>query len=159
MAIGKIGDYRLGTDASWDEYVEQLEIFCIVNKITTDEQKRAVLQSCGGDAAYGFIVTLVKPVRPTAASYDEIKTTVRRHLHPRPSELNASFWFYRRNQASDEWVADYVTALRKRVDDCRLGDKPLPLDIMMRDHFVCSIKNEAAQQGLLAEQNLAFQVA
>lgn len=67
MAVGKIGEYRLGTGASWDEYVERLEMFCDANKITTDEQKRAVLLSCCGEAAYGLIVTLVKPVRPTMA--------------------------------------------------------------------------------------------
>ncbi|XP_049517164.1 uncharacterized protein LOC125942945 [Dermacentor silvarum] len=159
MAVGKIGEYRLGTGASWDEYVERLEMFCDANKITTDEQKRAVLLSCCGEAAYGLIVTLVKPVRPTMASYDEIKTAVRKHLHPRPSELHARFLFYRRNQAADESVADYVTALRKLTEDCGFGDKQLPLDVMMRDRFVCGIKNEAVQQRLLAEPNLTFQVA
>ncbi|XP_049524430.1 uncharacterized protein LOC125946006 [Dermacentor silvarum] len=159
MAVGKIGEYRLGTGASWDEYVERLEMFCDANKITTDEQKRAVLLSCCGEAAYGLIVTLVKPVRPTMASYDEIKTAVRKHLHPRPSELHARFLFYRRNQAADESVADYVTALRKLTEDCGFGDKQLPLDVIMRDRFVCGIKNEAVQQRLLAEPNLTFQVA
>ncbi|CAN7949544.1 unnamed protein product [Ixodes hexagonus] len=159
MAVGKIGEYRLGTDASWDEYVERLEMFCVANKITTDEQKRAVLLSCCGEQAYGLIVTLVKPVRPTTASYDEIKTAVRKHLHPRPSELYARFLFYRRNQAAEESVADYVTALRKLAEDCGFGDKQLPLDVMMRDRFVCGIKNEAVQQRLLAEHNLTFQVA
>ncbi|XP_049269116.1 uncharacterized protein LOC125757580 [Rhipicephalus sanguineus] len=159
MAVGKIGEYRLGTDASWDEYVERLEMFCDANKMTTDEQKRTVLLSCCGVAAYGLIVTLVKPVRPTMASYDESKTAVRKHLHPRPSELHARFLFNRRNQAADESVADYVTALWKLTEDCGFGDKQLPLDVMMRDRFVCGIKNEAVQQRLLAEPNLTFQVA
>ncbi|XP_049269054.1 uncharacterized protein LOC125757516 [Rhipicephalus sanguineus] len=163
MAVGKIGEYRLGTDASWDEYVERLEMFCDANpdanKMTTGEQKRAVLLSCCGEAVYGLIVTLVKPVRPTMASYDEIKTAVHKHLHPRPSELHARFLFYRRNQAADESVADYVMVLRKLTEDCGFGDKQLPLDVMMRDRFVCGIKNEAVRQRLLAEPNLAFQVA
>ncbi|XP_049271763.1 uncharacterized protein LOC125758494 [Rhipicephalus sanguineus] len=158
MAVGKIGEYCLGTDASWDEYVELLEMFCIVNNMTTEEQKRAVLLSCCCEAAYGFIVSLVKPVRPTMASYDKVKPTVRKHLHLRPSELHARFLFYRRNQAADELVADYVTALRKLTEDCGFGDKQLPLDIMMRDRFVCGIRKEAVQQRLLAEHNLTFQV-
>lgn len=101
----------------------------------------------------------MKPVRPTTASYDEIKTAVRKHLHPRPSELCARFLFYGRNRAGEEAVEDYVTALRKLAEDCGFGDKQLPLDVMMRDRFVCGIKNEAVQQWLLAEHNFTFQVA
>ncbi|KAL3218614.1 hypothetical protein MRX96_050651 [Rhipicephalus microplus] len=146
MAVGKNGEYRLGTDASWNEYVERLEMSCVTNKITMDEQNRDVLDCCG-EAAYGLIVTLVKP------------TAVRKHLHPTPSELHARFMFYRRNQAGDESVSDNVTALRKLTEDCGFGDKQLPLNIVMRDRFVCGIENEAVQERLLAEQNLTFQVA
>ncbi|XP_054917255.1 uncharacterized protein [Dermacentor andersoni] len=159
MAVGRIGEYRLGTNASWDEYVERLEMFCEANKIAKEEQKRAVLLSCCGEEAYGLIVTLVKPSRPTAATYEEIKTAVRKHLHPRPSELYARFLFYKRNQAAEESVADYVTALRKLAEDCGFGDEQLPLDIMMRDRFVCGLQNEAVQQRLIAEHDLTFNVA
>ncbi|XP_050040305.2 uncharacterized protein [Dermacentor andersoni] len=158
MAVGRIGEYRLGTNASWDEYVERLEMFCEANKIAK-EQKRAALLSCCGEEAYGLIVTLVKPARPTAATYEEIETAVRKHLHPRRSELYAMFLFYKRNQAAEESVADYVTALRKLAEDCGFGDEQLPLDIMMRDRFVCGLQNEALQQRLLAEHDLTFNVA
>ncbi|XP_075724348.1 uncharacterized protein LOC142767018 [Rhipicephalus microplus] len=123
-----------------------------------DEQKIDVL-SCCGEAEYRLFVTLVKPVRPTTTSYDEIKTAVRKHLHPPPSELHARFRFYRRNQAADKSVSDNVTALRKLTEDCGFGDKQLPLNILMRDRFVCGIENEAVTERLLAEQNLTFQVA
>ncbi|XP_070389416.1 uncharacterized protein [Dermacentor albipictus] len=159
MAVGRIGEHRLGPNASWDEYVERLEMFCEANKIAKEEQKRAVLLSFCGEEAYGLIVTRVKPARPTAATYEEIKTVVRKHLHPRPSELYARFLFYKRNQAAEESVADYVTALRKLAEDCGFGDEQLPLDIMMRDHFVCGLQNEAVKQRLLAEHDLAFNVA
>ncbi|XP_070385738.1 uncharacterized protein [Dermacentor albipictus] len=159
MAVGRIGEYHLGKNASWDEYVERLEMFCEANKMAKEEQKRAVLLSCCGEEAYGLIVTLVKPARPTTATYEEIKTAVRKHLHPRPSELYARFLFYKRNQAVEESVADYVTALRKLAEDCGFGDEQLPLDIMMRDRFVCGLQNEAVQQRLLAEHDLTFNVA
>ncbi|XP_077485465.1 uncharacterized protein LOC144095670 [Amblyomma americanum] len=149
MAVGRIGEYRLGTNASWDEYVERLEMFCEANQITKEEQKRAVLLSSCGEEVYGLIVTLVKPERPTAATYEEIKTAVRKHMHPKPSELYARFLFYRRNQAAEESVADYVTALRKLAEDCGFGSAQLPLDVMI----------EGVQQRLLAEHSLTFKVA
>ncbi|KAK8758952.1 hypothetical protein V5799_003416 [Amblyomma americanum] len=159
MAVGRIGEYRLGTNASWDEYVERLGMFCEANQITKEEQKRAVLLSSCGEEVYGLIVTLVKPERPTAATYEEIKTAVRKHLHPKPSELYARFLFYRRNQAAEESVADYVTVLRKLAEDCGFGSAQLPLDVMMRDRFVCGLRNEGVQQRLLAEHSLTLKVA
>lgn len=117
--------------------------FCVANKITTDEQKRAVLLSCCGEAAYGLIATLVEPIRPTTTSYDEIKTAFFKHLHPRPPKLHARFLFHRRNQTAHESVVGYITALRKLTKDCGFGDKQLPLHMMMRDRFVCGIKNDA----------------
>ncbi|XP_075535002.1 uncharacterized protein LOC142570505 [Dermacentor variabilis] len=159
MAVGRIGECRLSTNASWEKCVERLEMFCEANKIAKEEQKRAVLLSCCGEEAYGLIVTLVKPARPTPATYEEIKKAVRKHLHPRPSKLYERFFFYKRNQAAEESVADYVTALRKLAEDCGFGDEQLPLDIMMRDCFVCGLQNEAVQQRLLAEHDLTFKVA
>ncbi|XP_075553834.1 uncharacterized protein LOC142586848 [Dermacentor variabilis] len=156
MAVGRIGEYRLGTNASWDEYVKTLEMFCEANKMVKEEQKRAVLLTCCGEESCGLIVTLVKPARPKAASYDEIKTSVRKHLHPRPSELYARFLFIKRNQTAEKSVADYVTALRKLAEDCGFGDEQPPLDIMMRGRFVCGLQNEAVQQRLLAEHDVIF---
>ncbi|KAH7944740.1 hypothetical protein HPB51_028544 [Rhipicephalus microplus] len=49
----------------------------------------------------------------------------------------------------------YAEANRK----LRVGDKQLPLNIVMRDRFECGFENEAVKERLLAEQNLTFQVA
>lgn len=159
MAVGSVGEYRLGGSASWDEYVEKLEMYCAANKLTTDEEKRAVLLSCCGEETYSLIVTLVKPARPTATSFDSIVQAVKGHLHPSPSELYARFLFYKRNQAATETVAEYVTALRKLAEDCGFSDKVLPLNVMMRARFVCGISNGAIQQRLLAERELSFETA
>lgn len=45
------------------------------------------------------------------------------------------------------------------MEDCGFGGEQVPLDIMMRDHFVCGIRNEAVKQRLLAEHNLTLEVA
>ncbi|KAL3182633.1 hypothetical protein MRX96_034547 [Rhipicephalus microplus] len=47
---------------------------------------------------------------------------------------------------------------KKLPEDYGLIDKELPLDIMMRKHFVCDIKNEAVKQTVLAKRNLTLQV-
>ncbi|KAH6930643.1 hypothetical protein HPB50_015940 [Hyalomma asiaticum] len=141
MSVIGIGEYPLGTSASWDEYVERLEMYCEANKLSKDEQKRAVLLSSCGEETYSLIVTLVKPDRPTAAAYEQIKKAVREHVHPKPSVLYGRFSFYKRNQAQGESVADCVTALRKLAENCGFGDNTLRMDEMMRDRFVFGISN------------------
>lgn len=78
---------QLEANASWDQYVERLEMYCEANSVATTEQKRSILLSCCGEEMYSLIVTLVKPTRPTGADYRVIVKAVKTHMHPRRSEL------------------------------------------------------------------------
>lgn len=69
------------------------------------------------------------------------------------------FLFYRRDQHTDEAVADCVTALRKLAEDCGFVDKRLPLDIMMRDRFLGGLMYETVQRRIFAEHNFKFDLA
>ncbi|KAH7955188.1 hypothetical protein HPB49_025328 [Dermacentor silvarum] len=76
MPVSGIGEYRLGglgSIALWDEYVERLELYCEPNEHSKEEEKLVVLLSSCGEERYSLIVTLVKPDRPAAAAYDNIK--------------------------------------------------------------------------------------
>ncbi|KAH6926323.1 hypothetical protein HPB50_017007 [Hyalomma asiaticum] len=68
-------------------------MYCEANNLSKDEQKRAVLLSSSGEETYSLIVTLVKPDRPTAAAYEQIKKAVREHMHPKPSGCTEDFSF------------------------------------------------------------------
>ncbi|XP_050029479.1 uncharacterized protein [Dermacentor andersoni] len=154
-----IGEYSIETNSSWDEYVERLETFCASISVSEDDEKRAVLLSFCGEATYRLITRLVEPNKPTTVSYETIKQAVRDHMHNKPSLLRARLLFYRRNQEPCESLADYVIALQKLAEDCGFGGKELPLDVMMRDRFVCGIRDEALQERLLGERDLTFQTA
>ena len=40
--LGKIGEYYASSE-EWPQYIEQLEFFLIVNKVTDNDMKRATL--------------------------------------------------------------------------------------------------------------------
>lgn len=60
MGTGRIAEFDANGGATWEEYVERIELSCAVNKLTTDAEKRAVLLSCCGQEMYSLIGTLVK---------------------------------------------------------------------------------------------------
>ncbi|XP_049519402.1 uncharacterized protein LOC125943892 [Dermacentor silvarum] len=90
MAAGsRIREFNLSEHSSWVEYVERIELYCAASKLTTDEDKRAVLLSCYGPETYSLIATLVKPSRPPNVDYQVIVDAVKKHVNPKPSELYA----------------------------------------------------------------------
>ncbi|KAL1474783.1 hypothetical protein MTO96_037725 [Rhipicephalus appendiculatus] len=60
-------------------------MICVANKTRADEEKGAGLLRCWGEAAHGLIDRLAKRVRPTKASYADIKRAVLKNLRPSPS--------------------------------------------------------------------------
>ncbi|XP_077485703.1 uncharacterized protein LOC144122839 [Amblyomma americanum] len=91
MAFGsRIREFDLSENSSWVDYVERIELSCAANKLTTDDDKRAVLLSCCGPETYSLIATLVKPSRPPNVGYQVIVDAVKKHINPKPSELYSS---------------------------------------------------------------------
>ncbi|XP_077510890.1 uncharacterized protein LOC144121521 [Amblyomma americanum] len=88
MAFGsRIREFDLSENSSWVDYVERIELSCAANKLTTDDDKRAVLLSCCGPETYSLIATLVKLSRPPNVGYQVIVDAVKKHINPKPSEL------------------------------------------------------------------------
>ncbi|XP_037504865.1 uncharacterized protein K02A2.6-like [Rhipicephalus sanguineus] len=160
MAVGsRIREFDLSETSSWVEYVERIQLYCAANKLTTEEDKRAVLLSCCGPETYSLITTLVKPSRPPNVDYQIIVDAVKKHVNPKPSELYAMYVFSKRDQQEGEGVADFVTALGKLSENCGFGGTKFPLEEMLRDRLVFGISDNVVQERLLAEKNLTFDTA
>ncbi|XP_054745679.1 uncharacterized protein LOC129250061 [Anastrepha obliqua] len=79
---------------------------------------------------------------------------VTNHFLPRSSEIAAYYHFHKRDQYPDESVSNYIAALRPLAVDCNFG---AALDRMLRDRFVCGMKDEGLQKSLLAGKDLTVQ--
>ncbi|XP_064470140.1 uncharacterized protein LOC135384888 [Ornithodoros turicata] len=184
MSLGRISEFNEGM--SWSTWIKRLTFYCEANLIATPEKKRAVLLTMCGESTYETLKALVAPQLPSEVSYSDIVRCLAEHFDPKPSELLSRFKFHQRNQAPTETIADYVTALRAIARDCGFsisstvltpatdrasGDSPpqqqptteqrtpstaLPLDVMMRDRFICGIRDKNLQQRLLVERDITF---
>lgn len=142
--------------------------------------KRANLLTLCGEQTYDTVCALIQPRTPAAVDYDDIVAALQEHYDPRPSEVYCRARFQRRDQLEGEKVAEYVAALKKLAADCNFGTLTataaataqeggstatpanttmLPLDVMLRDRFVCGLRDAGLQQRLFAETGLTFSKA
>ena len=52
------------------------------------------------------------PEKPADKTFDEIVSTLQKHLNPTPLEVAERFRFYKRNQQEGERVLNYVAVLK-----------------------------------------------
>ena len=94
--------------------------------------------------------------KASGKTFDELKVELKKHFEQKKVVITERFNFYRRNQALDKSIAEYVAELRKLSTNCDFGDY---LQEALRDHFVCRLRIETTQKQLLTEAELTFQHA
>ncbi|XP_077507188.1 uncharacterized protein LOC144116318 [Amblyomma americanum] len=162
--------------SSWSSWVGRLQFYFEAN-ITDPALKRANLLTLCGEQTYDTVCALIQPSTPAAVSYDDIVAALQKHYDPRPSEVYSRARFQRRDQLEGETVSAYIAALKKLAAHCNFGTLTttatgqerdaassanttmLPLDVMLRDRFVCGLSDESLQQRMFAEKDLTFNKA
>ena len=118
------------------------------------EAKRAeVLLTVIGMTTYAIIKSLVAPDLPRTKSLDELVTVLKSHFEPKPLVIAERFRFYKRNQNATETVLEYAAELRRLAISCEFEAF---LDSALRDKFVCGLRSEHIQKGLLTEADLTM---
>jgi hypothetical protein len=151
MSVGQMREFDLQS-GNWSGYVERMEMYFLVNKVT-EELKLPTLISAMGENAYELLSTLASPAKPSTLNYNVAVELLGAHLQPKPSELAERFKFRQRRQLANESIADYVTELKKLSKNCAFK---ATLDENMRDQLVCGIKSEIIRQRLFAEDYLTY---
>ena len=152
--LGKLEDFDSKSDTI-TAYIERAQLFMDANNIPNEKRVLTLLSSIGKDS-YETLRNLLAPANPRDSSWDEIVATLKAHFEPKPLTISERFVFNKRQQKTDESVADYVAALRKLSIHCQFGDF---LDDALRDRFVCGLKSEGMQKKLLIEAELTFKRA
>ncbi|CAK1589460.1 unnamed protein product [Parnassius mnemosyne] len=151
MSIGKISEFKVATD-NWKLYVERLEQFFVVNKISSELHVPTLITVMGAES-YELLVSLCTPEKPTSKTFLELTKILENYLQPKPSELAERFKFRQRKQRDGESISEYVTDLKKMSKTCEFGSL---LQESLRDQFVCGISSETIRQRLFAESKLDF---
>ena len=136
----------------WPNYVERVEGFFLANDVAADKRVPALLCAMGGKA-YALLKSLLAPVPPGNATFENISATLQAHFAPRPLVIAERFKFHKRLQQTDEGVNQYVVELRRLAERCDFGQV---LEETIRDQLVCGLANGAIQRRLLTEDNLTL---
>lgn len=153
MSVGKMKEFVVNT-GNWSGYVERMEMYFLVNKVTS-ELKLPTLISVMGEEAYELLSTLASPVKPKSLTYERAVELLAAHLQPTPSVLTERYKFRQRRQR-DESIAEYVSELKKLSKYCDFGSA---LDENLRDQLVCGLKSEIIRQRLFSEEKLEYKRA
>ena len=60
------------------------------------------------------------PEKLVDKNFDEIVSTLQKHLNPKPLEIAERFRFYKRNQQEGESILSYIAELKKLTIHCNL---------------------------------------
>ncbi|XP_042147940.1 uncharacterized protein LOC121836796 [Ixodes scapularis] len=173
------------TGKCWSSWSERLSFYFVANSITDRVKKRALLLTLCGAETFETVRALVAPRTPGDVSFEELVSALRTHFDPQPSEIYGRYKFQRQDQQQGESISSYVAALKKLAADCNFGIvttatttavsitdssgqaatttpvhiTKLPLDVMLRDRFVCAVKDDFLQQRLFTERDLTVEKA
>ena len=90
--------------------------------------------------AYKLLTSLVTPAKPGEKDYTQLVQVLTQHFDPAPLEIVRRYCFNMRNRCKGETVTVYVLELQGLAQFCNFGGS---LDIMLRNHLVCGISDDA----------------
>ena len=112
-----------------------------------------VLLSAIGGKTYDLLWNLLAPAALKDKSFKELVMALKSHFELKTLVIAKQFKFHQRSQAPGETVAEYVAELRRLATHCEFGAY---LDEVLRERFVCGLKEEGTQKVLLTETELSF---
>ena len=147
--LGRIDEYD-STKEDWSQYVEPVEHFFTVNKITDTNRKKPAFLAVIRPATYGFVRNLVSSTKSGEKLYDQLVKALKDHFNPTLSETvqHSCFNSHKIRKPGDS-VATIVSELHSLAESCILV-------LHLRDRIVCGINNSKIWQKLLAEKNLTL---
>ncbi|XP_054737893.1 uncharacterized protein K02A2.6-like [Anastrepha obliqua] len=152
--VGNLEPFDLNQPNKWSTYMARFGLFLLANDVQEEGRQKAAFLTLAGAPLYDLLTSLASPKQVSNLNLPDIKTILTNHFSPRPSEIAAYYHFHKRDQYTDESVSNYIAALRTLAVDCNFGTA---LDRMLRDRFVCGMKDEGLQKSLLAEKDLTVQ--
>ena len=139
--VGTLGPFNQGT-TQWSSNSEKMEEYLLVNGVTEERKKVAILLSTIGSQTYDLLKDLYTSDKPNMKSFEEIVTKLEEHLEPKPTIITERYQLHQRQQKAGESVITYMAALRHLAKDCNYGAF---FEEALRDKFVCRLANLAKE--------------
>ena len=133
-------------------YLERATIHIDANNVSLSKIA-AMRLSAIDKSTFHVLRNLLAPAKQSEQSFDDIVKALLDHFEPKPLVITERFHFNKRQQEPTESIADFMAELRRLSVHCDF--EPF-LDDVLRDRFVCGLRDEGAQKKLLVETKLTF---
>ena len=155
---------------NFNSYVARFEQFLCANSIkikvnvedTEEEienpQVVAMFVTFVGPSTFEILEKLLVPKTITSdgVNYTNVVKLLKEHYKATTFKIFERFQFWKREQQSEESIADYVIGLKEKVKNCDFGDF---YKEAMRDKFIIGLKNEQIQTKLIQQEEITFEEA
>ena len=157
MALGNLREFDPKKE-SVEDFYERFEFFCVANNIRGDntDRKKAIFITLLGQETFTKLKVLASPTPVSDLSLDAIKQQLSQQFRPNTFEIAERFKFFKCNQMEQESATEYMGELRSLAKTCNFGAY---LETVLRDQFVCGLRNVQCQRELLCEATLTVDTA
>ncbi|XP_015926263.1 uncharacterized protein [Parasteatoda tepidariorum] len=135
---------------NFEEYLLQADFFFEANKITTDDEKRALLLSAIGKKIFSLLRNLLQPRDMKTVKHNEILKVLTDYYSPTSSTIMEHFRFYNLHQGNED-IATFVVKIKELASRC---DFSAFLNDALREKLVCGLQSEQIQNKLLSENDI-----
>ncbi|XP_067947613.1 uncharacterized protein [Watersipora subatra] len=133
--------------ASVESYLERLEIYFAVNKVTRDSRQHLLLMGLKG-YQYDTIRDLAAPQKPKDLTYSGLVDLVCKHFGTTKHWLVERLSFREMRQKSGENLNEYVSRLKRTARQCEFASS-LDVNLVMKQ-FLCGIRDTMLRSNLIA---------
>ena len=149
--FGTIGPYEVEKGEEFSNYIERIEQFFIVNNVTEENKKAAILLSVIGAETYAIVKNLSSPETTSSKTFEQLCIILKSHYEPKTLVIAERFKFHSRDQGEIESAQHFFNEFKHLSKTCEFGQF---LDEAIRDRFVCGLYDDNIQKRLLSEKDL-----
>lgn len=128
--------------------MERLNQFFIVNSVTEESRKRAILITYLSEETYILVRDICFPDLPEKFSYKELIKIIYEHLSPVKAYFAERIKFYNAKKAHGETVCQWAARVKSLAVNCKFGTE---LETVIRDVFVIGMNDNTIMDRLFEE--------
>ena len=145
------------TSENWRRFKQQFDIYITASgsEQKDDAVKIAILLNFAGEDAIEVFNTF-QFAEGDEKKLNKVLEQFEQYCNPRKNVVFERHQFWQITQKDSETVDQFVTRLKNKVKSC---EYPSPVDDMVRDKFVFSIRDLQVKERLLREEKLTLEKA
>lgn len=145
-------------DCDWTIYKTQLLQYFLVNEVTSDEFKRALLINSCDEESYKLLHSLCVPKNPTEMPFKDLIEKFDKHFESAKLYFPERYKFYNATMNAGETISEWAARVRSLAVKCKFGTE---LKIVLRDKFIMGIPKGPILDKLFEEdvEKLEFEAA